>query len=152
MNLREASSAVSFHGRPLSSWIEWNDPLEIRQDRGWFKVLKEPGSLLDALNKTGSMVEVPGTLHDPHKPNFALVASFKTAHRIPVLQVTLWRDLGEWVAEVDVDLKQGLRHWGEVVRNHLTHGKTHPYLVNQLLSWYWGVVPFKLEVISAKPG
>ena len=144
MNLREASHAVLLSGAKLSRWIEWNDPLEIRQDRGWFKVLNRPRGLLDALKETGAMVQVPGTLHHPHKPNFELVASFKTRHRIPVLQITLWHDIGEWVAEVDIDLKQGPGHWGEVIKNHLTNGKTHPYVVNQLLAWYWGVISFKL--------
>lgn len=152
LNLREATRAVALGGIRLSSWIAWDNPLEVRQDRGWFKVLKRPGSLLEALKATGVMVEVPGTLHHPHKPNFELVASYKTRQRVPILQVTLWHDAGEWVAELDIDLKKGIGHWKEVVRNHLTMGKTHPYLVNQLLSWYWGVVPFKLKVSSAKPG
>ena len=145
LNLRGAATATVLGGKQLASWISWEEPLKMKMDRGWFKTLKEPGSLLDALNKTGSMVEVPGSLHHPHKPNFELVASFKSKHRVPVFQVTLWRDLGEWVAELDIDLRKGMGHWREVIENNLTGGQTHPYLVNQFLAWYWGIITFKLS-------
>ena len=70
-NLRQASHAVVLGGRQLSSWIDWENPLKIQQDRGWFRVLnKRPVEFYQALLGTGVMVRVPGELHHPHKPNF----------------------------------------------------------------------------------
>jgi len=150
LNLRQASHAVVLGGRQLSSWIDWENPLKMQQDRGWFRVLnKRPVEFYQALLGTGVMVRVPGELHHPHKPNFELVGSFKTKNRVPVFQVTIWQDAGEWVAELDIDLKKGVGHWREVIGNHLTERKTHPYIVNQLLAWYWGVISFKLVVSRA---
>ena len=152
LNLREAAHMVFLSGKKLYSWIEWGVPLEMRADRGWFRVNDGEG-LLDTILRSGAMVEVPGTLHKPHDKEFRLIKSFKTVKNAPVLQVTLWHHAnGEWVAELDMDLKRGMGHWKEAVRNHLTQGKTHPYIVNQLLAWYWGVISFKLEISSAKPG
>tara|TARA_Y100000310_G_C20549730_1_gene747430 strand:+ start:42 stop:788 length:747 start_codon:yes stop_codon:yes gene_type:complete len=152
LNLRQASYSVILGGRRLSSWIDWDAPLKMQQDRGWFRILdKEPVAFFKALCDTGVMEQVPGDLHRPHKKNFELVESFKTKHRVPVLQVTLWQKGDEWVVELDIDLCKGLEHWKEVIKNHLTGEKTNPYLVNQLLAWNWGVVSFKLEVPAAKP-
>ena len=153
LNLREAANIVFLGGKKLYSWIEWGVPLEMRSDRGWFRV-RDGAELLDMILRSGAMVEVPGTLHKPHDKEFKLIKSFKTVKNAPVFQVTLWHHAnGEWVAELDMDLKRGMGHWVEVVRNHLTHGKTHPYIVNQLLAWYWGVVSFKLEIpVVAKSG
>ena len=152
LNLREAAHMVFLSGKKLYSWIEWGVPLEMRADRGWFRVNDGEG-LLDTILRSGAMTEVPGTLHKPHDKEFRLIKSFKTVKNAPVLQVTLWHHAnGEWVAELDMDLKRGMGHWKEAVRNHLTQGKTHPYFVNQLLAWYWGVISFKLEISSAKPG
>ena len=165
-NLKEASQAVHLGGVDLARSIDWENPFDLRQDRGWFPIRKQPGfkinpqKFLNSLLNTGSMIEVPGTLHHPplalkgKQPNkgFNLVKSFKTTHRIPVLQVTLWKLRDKWLAELDIDLTSGVRHWKEVVRNHLTGGKTNPYLVNQLLAWYWGIVSFKLELSADKSG
>ena len=165
-NLKEASQAVHLGGVDLARSIDWEIPFDLRQDRGWFPIRKQPGfkinpqKFLNSLLNTGSMIEVPGTLHHPplalkgKQPNkgFNLVKSFKTTHRIPVLQVTLWKLRDKWLAELDIDLTSGVRHWKEVVRNHLTGGKTNPYLVNQLLAWYWGIVSFKLELSADKSG
>ena len=153
LNLREAAHVVLLGGLQLSRWIDWEGPLEMRMDRGWFRVSNGEG-LLDAILKSGVMVEAPGTLHKPHNKEFKLVKSFKTIKNSPVFQVTLWHHSnGEWVAELDMDLKRGIAHWKEVASNHLTQGKTHPYILNQLLAWYWGVISFKLEIpVVAKPG
>jgi hypothetical protein len=151
LNLRGAAHVVLLGGLQLSRWIDWEEPLEVRVDRGWFKLRK--AGLLDAILKSGVMTEVSGALHKPHDKKFKLVKSFKTVKNAPVLQVTLWGYKDEWVAELDMDLKRGVGHWREVVRNHMAAGKTHPYIVNQLLAWYWGVVSFKLEIpVVAKPG
>ena len=157
-NLKEASQAVYLGGVDLARYIDWENPFELRQDRGWFPIHKQPGlkinpgKFLNSLLNTGSMIQVPGSLHHPHDKGFKLVESFKTAHRVPVLQVTLWKRGDEWAAELDIDLTSGIKHWGEVARNHLTGGKTNPYLVNQLLAWYWGIVSFKLELSADKSG
>jgi len=151
LNSRGAAHVVLLRGLQLSRWIDWEGPLEMRADRGWFKLRK--AGLLDAILKSGVMTEVSGALHKPHDKKFKLVKSFKTVKNAPVLQVTLWGYKDEWVAELDMDLKRGVGHWREVVRNHMAAGKTHPYIVNQLLAWYWGVVSFKLEIpVVAKPG
>jgi hypothetical protein len=143
LNLKEAANTVLFGGHRLSNWIKWGEPLELRADRGWFSVLNERRdykrqSLLDAALSSGVMIEASGILHHPHDKKFKLVKSLKTVKNSPVLQMTLWKYKDEWVAEIDMG------HWKEVARNHLTAGKTHPYVVNQLLAWYWGVISFKL--------
>ena len=150
LNLRAAAHSVLLGGLQLSRWIDWEEPLEMRADRGWFKLRK--AGVLDAVLRSGAMIKVSGVLHHPHDKKFKLIESFKTVRNAPVLQVTLWNYKDEWVAELDIDIKKGVGHWKEVIRNHLTAGKTHPYLVNQLLAWYWGVISFKLEKPAAKPG
>lgn len=150
-NLREASQAVYSGGGNLARFIDWENPFEMRQDRGWFPIT-DPAKFLNFLSNTGAMISVPGTLHNSHETGFKLVESFKTVHRVPTFQVTLWQCKDEWAAEIDIDAKKGISHWGEVIRNHLTGGKTNPYLVNQLLAWYWGIVSFKLEISADKPG
>ena len=150
-NLKEASQAVYSRGSNLTRLIDWENPFEMKQDRGWFPIT-DPAKFLNFLSNTGSMISVSGSLHRPHEKGFKLVGSFKTIHRIPVFQVTLWQHKDEWAAEIDIDAKKRISHWGEVIRNHLTGGKTNPYLVNQLLAWYWGVISFKLEISADKPG
>ena len=38
LNLREAANIVFLGGKKLYSWIEWGVPLEMRSDRGGFRV------------------------------------------------------------------------------------------------------------------
>jgi len=131
----------------------------------------DPSELASALDRTGAWERVPhglhhppdyqvdrigdpipGTEHDPHMdityPSaWECIGSWKTTRGGPTLQCTLWRRGGEYVAELDIDLESNvLKHlFREVIPNHLTGNKTHPYLANQAISWAWGIVPFRLE-------
>ena len=49
----------------------------------------------------------------------------------------------EWMAEVDLDLKSGVGHWFEVLGNHVTHGKTSPHEVAQVLYVGWGILTYR---------
>lgn len=48
----------------------------------------------------------------------------------------------------DLDLSTGAGHVFEALRNEITGSKTHPYRVNEALSWAWGTISFRLEALA----
>jgi hypothetical protein len=75
---------------------------------------------------------VDDTLHEP-VPGFQLVGSFKTLDRHGNLQLTFQRNsAGEYIADVDIDLAQGIGHLFEVLQDAIT-GPTDPYDVHEVL-------------------
>ena len=140
--------------------LDRSGPVAELRDRCYWP-LTTPQATLHDLDRTGTFAPAPSKLHKPHEPGWECVGSWKSVGRQPVLQVTLWRkDIsgvgkdGAWrdfptkhVAEIDLDIyKRLLRHFfGEVIPNVISGNRTHPYVICQLLSWFWGVVPFRLE-------
>lgn len=166
-NLWLAAYEVRLQNYRLVDFL-YSSPVESGQDRCYFRVhpTTSAGRLHKSLDTTGVFERADGSLHHPHEEEFEQVGSWKTTRGAPVLQVTLWmRDeissqeeadannsgttyikSTEFVAELDIDLHKGLGHLKEVIGNHLTGNKTHPYDVVQALVYNWGVCPFVLEV------
>jgi hypothetical protein len=160
-NLSLAAAHTYLQDKPVSRYISGN-VIEKRQDRAYFSV-RHAEEFLRALDCTGSMAAVVAMLHHPHEEGYEIVGSWKTTRGAPVFQVTMWKktkrdwlggpesDSGvspytttHYVAELDLDLRSGLGHVGEVLKNLVTGGKTNAYLVNQALAWSWGLHSFTL--------
>jgi hypothetical protein len=144
-NLLEAMIHVRIRSQRLGFYLI-GPSIEKQQDRCYFQVYQAT-ELLRNLDRTGTMKRVPSKLHTPHEEGYECVGSWKTTRNAPVLQVTMWHHpvTGKYVGELDMDMKAGLGHVGEVVKNHITNGKTHPFLVSQAMAWSWGVVAFTLR-------
>ncbi len=157
-NLRTAMDAASVRGNLVSDYFGFAGAVAVKrqQDRCYFRGFDGEKFARDA-SRTGAWRSVPGGLHKPHEEGFEVVGSWKTTRGAPDLQVTAWRRKQmnssqhfdrvaiDYVAELDLDLRSGAGHIFEVLENHLTGDKTHPYAVVQALAWGWGEPPFKLE-------
>jgi len=122
-------------GSPLFDLV--TEEISVRKDRVFYQVSAEMANVLE---RTGAVGAVSGSLHDP-PAGFESVASYKTPDDRGNLQITLFRRGNRWRADVDIDEAAGIRHGFEVLRNHLTGHKTHPYDVHQILVWYQGIDP-----------
>jgi hypothetical protein len=110
----------------------FTDSLRIlRQDRCFASVRP---AIQRVLENQDLFQKVDGSLHDP-LPGFQRRESYKSKDRFANLQVTLMenRATGALAADFDIDEAQGLKHWGEVLRNKIRRLRTHPYIVRELL-------------------
>lgn len=160
MNLACAAKWAALGGGNLRERF-LGDVVKTAQDRVYVTV-QHGEELATVLDRTGAWQRVSGRMHKKHEEGFEPYpskshCSWKTTRGAPDLQLTLWRQrIGKldgnivgyednFVAELDIDLRTGKGHAIEVARNRLTHRKTNPLLVVQVLSYFWGVIPFRLE-------
>lgn len=103
----------------------------LRQDRCFVQV--RPG-IRRVLENKDLFKPVNGSLHDELE-GYTRRESYKSKDRFANLQVTLMENsaTGTLAADFDIDEAQGLRHWGEVLRNKILKMRTNPYLVRELL-------------------
>ena len=111
-------------------WNFFRQPLVIRQDRCFVAVQPE---LVNYISQDDAFIPAPNTLHKPLE-GYQLFHSVKSNDAHANLQITLMRNAnGDLAADVDIDESAGFGHWGEVLRNFFTKGRTNPYVVHQLL-------------------
>ena len=104
--------------------------IEIKQDRIFCHVAPD---VEDFLTASQCFQPAPNKLHQ--RPGHQLGKSFKSKDPHANIQLTLLREMatGSLCADIDIDESTGFRHGMEVLRNHLTRGKTNPYQVHQIL-------------------
>jgi hypothetical protein len=105
--------------------------LQIAQDRLF---LRTTAALWEEVQSSPAFHSVPSTLHQP-RPEYHLVASYKTADLYGNLQLTFQRrgETGnDYVVDVDIDDAQGIQHLFQVLRNAVS-GPTNPYDIHDIL-------------------
>jgi len=104
--------------------------LEIKQDRIFCQVTPDVEAFLTS---SQCFQPAPNKLHQ--RPGHQLGNSFKSKDAHANIQLTLLREMasGQLCADIDIDESTGFHHGLEVLRNHLTRGKTNPYQVHQIL-------------------
>jgi len=109
---------------------------DVKQDR----ILAAVGvSLLWLVEASKDFHKVSGSLHDAPF-GFMPAGSFKTSDSYGNLQITFFQRCGEFLADIDIDDANGLRHAFQVIRNTVK-GPTHPYNIHQILVGYQGINP-----------
>lgn len=105
--------------------------LKVEQDRCFCEV---SASMPGFLQRSEMFKTVDSSLHKPLE-GYTRQESFKSRDAHANLQVTLMRKgaTDEWAADIDIDEASGIEHGFEVIRNRVTHGKTNPYQVRELL-------------------
>jgi hypothetical protein len=81
---------------------------------------------------------VSGSLHHPDT-DFTSVDSYKTLDGQGNLQLTFFRSLGmpmRYRADIDIDDAAGLQHVFDVIEHTIKDGRTHPYDIHQILTFY----------------
>jgi hypothetical protein len=102
--------------------------LKIKPDRIFARV---PAGLRDAVDSLDEVFDAaPGGLHS--FKDYALAGSWKTRERVANLQLTFFKKGRDWVADIDIDDRNGFAHLFQVVSNVFTGG-THPFNIQQML-------------------
>lgn len=113
----------------------------IRRDRLFAEV--DP-SLRDWVKSSMDFGPVSGALHTP-PPGFHAAGSFKhRAFSSGVLQLTFFASDDaplRYIADIDIDEADGLRHVFEVLDHKVTGGQTHPYDIHQILTFHHRLDP-----------
>lgn len=103
--------------------------IRIEQDRLF---IRTTAALFEEAGNSPLFHPADSSLHDP-VPGFANVGSFKTFDRAGNLQLTFQRNgAGDYIADVDIDAAQGVRHVFEVLKDMVT-GPTDPYDIHDIL-------------------
>jgi hypothetical protein len=104
---------------------------EARGDRFFAVVTKELREETRNSEITGGFVSVNGSLHHPPL-GYSPAGSFKSDDSYGNLQLTFFVKGDNWVADIDIDDANGLKHVFQVIRNSI-HGPTHPYDIREIL-------------------
>jgi hypothetical protein len=145
MNVAHKSAATMLAGgRTVFSYIQRF--AEVQGDRIFVHVDGELFSALENTVAAGIMDPVSGALHElpaaiPDFDDYQDVGSYKTEDTYGNLQVTLFRNGDDFIADIDIDDCNGLRHLFQVLRNHLTGEPTHPYDIHEILMRHQGLFP-----------
>ncbi len=133
LNLYAKMKRTSFpNGRDAFSYII--SLRRIRGDRFFARVEPELRDEVKNSIAAGLFRKVSGTLHTP-PPDFTLDDSFKTKEAHGNLQITFFfkAQTLEFIADVDIDPAQGIKHIFQVIGHTVTGGETHPYDVHDIL-------------------
>jgi hypothetical protein len=126
------------NGRTVSSYIV--KLLELRGDRFFSVVPQELREETKNSVQAGMFREVPEMLHHP-PPGFDHAGSFKSLDHYGNIQLTFFANGTDWVADIDIDEADGLRHLFQVVEDELTNRPTHPYDIHEILIKYQKLDP-----------
>jgi hypothetical protein len=123
---RKCSQAALAPGESVLSHVR--EVIRIMPDRIFARV---PAALREAIDGADDLFDAaPGGLHSFE--DYALAGSWKTRDAVANLQVTFFTKGTDWVADIDIDDRNGFAHLFQVVRNVFTGG-THPYNIQQML-------------------
>jgi len=92
-----------------------------------------------------------GSLHEfPIPGAFEMLskdASFKTPEKAGNLQLTFAKnEKGKMAVDADVDEATGIRHAFEVIGHVFTGGRTHPYDIHQILSFFYENISLAYDI------
>lgn len=134
MNIRAAMLAYC-------RWDSVGTIRRIRRDRLFAEV--DP-SLRDWVKSSTDFGPVSSALHTP-PPGFHAAGSFKhRAFSSGVLQLTFFASDDaplRYIADIDIDEADGLRHVFEVLDHKATGAQTHPYDIHQILTFHHRLDP-----------
>ena len=95
-----------------------------------------------------------GNLHEfPIPGDFQMLkkdASFKTPEKAGNLQLTFAKNAsGKMVVDADVDEAKGIKHAFEVLSHVFTGGRTHPYDIHQILTFFYRDIELGYDIVPA---
>ena len=109
---------------------------ELRGDRFFATVPKELREETKNSVAEGLFHPADSSLHHP-PTGFSHAGSFKTPDHYGNLQVTFFmNEVGDCVADIDIDDAAGIEHVFQVVKNKLSGNPTHPYNIHEILVGY----------------
>jgi hypothetical protein len=113
---------------------------DVRPARAHAFVTPQLLDLLDA-NHT-AFHRVDGSLHEFPGEEWRLLASFKTFEGAGNLQVTVASNgAGKFMADIDLDDHQGIKHAFDVLEHKITNRDTHPYDIHEILIFFQDLDP-----------
>jgi chemotaxis protein histidine kinase CheA len=100
------------------------------------KIIDEAG---DSVRK-GLLVKVPSALHQPPE-GFQSQGSFRTTDRYGSLQLTIFSNGDDYLADIDIDDEGGLGQIFQVNSSFTRRRATHPYDIHEILVFYQHLDP-----------
>jgi len=126
----------------------------ILQDRIYSNVGSEMHG--DVLKSVKKQIFDPanGSLHEfPIPGNYTMLkkdVSFKTPEKTGNLQLTFASNAeGKTAVDADVDEAKGIAHAFEVIGHKFTGGRTHPYDIHQILTFFYPNIELGYDVVPA---
>jgi hypothetical protein len=155
-----AAGLLNLHGRAQAVALQsgstvfshFASVLAIQQDRIYATVADElHGDVLKSVKKK-IINPADGSLHEfPIPGDFAMLkkdASFKTPEKAGNLQLTFARNAKEKTAvDADVDEANGIKHAFEVIGHVFTGGRTHPYDIHQILTFFYDDITLAYDIV-----
>ena len=126
----------------------------ILQDRVYAMVASEMhGDVLKSVVKK-ILDPADGSLHEfPIPGNYKMLkknVSFKTPEKTGNLQLTFAENAeGKIAVDADVDEAKGVAHAFEVIGHKFTGGRTHPYDIHQILTFFYPNINLGYELVPA---
>jgi len=151
LNLYGRSEAVELQSGK-TAFAHFQSVVSILQDRIYATVSDElHGDVLKSVKKK-ILDPADGNLHEfPIPGDFQMLkkdASFKTPEKAGNLQLTFARNAKSKVAvDADVDEAKGIKHAFEVLGHIFTGGRTHPYDIHQILTFFYPKIELGYDVV-----
>ncbi len=136
--LTKAATTVFDGGRRVTEFLV--SVTEMRGDRIFAVVHEDLKNAAATSVHSGLFHPVDDALHPP-PPDYEHAGSYKTADHYGNLQLTLFTNGTDWLADIDIDDAQGVEHVFQVVRNEITNAPTNPYDIHEILVAHQKLVP-----------
>lgn len=151
LNLHGRSQAVELQsGKTV--FAQFESVVSILQDRIYATVSDDlHGDVLKSVTKK-ILDPAGGSLHEfPIPGDFQMLkkdASFKTPEKAGNLQLTFARNSKSKTAvDADVDEAKGIKHAFEVLGHIFTGGRTHPYDIHQILTFFYEKIDLGYDLV-----
>lgn len=159
-NQQLAAGLLNIHGRSQAVTLQsektvfslFDSVVSILQDRIYATVADDlHGDVLKSVKKK-ILDPANGSLHEfPIPGEFGMLkkdASFKTPEKAGNLQLTFAQNAkGKMVVDADVDEAKGIAHAFEVLGHIFTGGRTHPYDIHQILTFFYENIALAYDLV-----
>jgi hypothetical protein len=151
LNLFGRSEAVTLQSGK-TAFSQFEKVVLILQDRIYATTAADLHSDVLKSVKKGIINPASGSLHEfPIDGNFVMLnkdASFKTPEKAGNLQLTFAQnDKSKMAVDADVDEATGIKHAFEVIGHVFTGGRTHPYDIHQILTFFYENIALPYDVV-----
>jgi len=131
LNIATKSSVTLLNnGRSVFSYVK--RLIRLRQDRLFAVVSEDLAYTAKSSAASGLLSPVSDALHLP-PAGYTSVGSFKTSDLYGNLQVTLFTNGKEYIAEIDIDANNGIVRAFQAVTDDRNTSRSHPYDIHEIL-------------------
>lgn len=151
LNLYGRTRAVTLQsGKTV--FTQFESAASILQDRIYVTVADDLHSDVMKSVKKKIIDPADGSLHEfPIQGDFEMLtkdASFKTPEKAGNLQLTFAQNAkGKMAVDADVDEAKGIKHAFEVLGHVFTGGRTHPYDIHQILTFFYDDIDLAYDIV-----